>query len=90
MVTPPEVTPPKPPVVKPKCPDGIPQTVLDMSDKLKIEGLVWNTDLPLTIINGQLLAEGESILSAKVVKITQKGVQIKYNGYSIFIKNKIE
>ena len=68
----------------------IPDDVLGLPAKLIIEGIIWGGDMPQAIISGNLVGEGDLISDAKVVKISQSGVKIKYKGYSIFLKNKIE
>ena len=59
--------------------------VVDVSflKNLKLSGVVWGGEQPQAIINGQIVGVGDVIEKAKVTSITQKGVQIVYQGVKI-------
>jgi len=54
--------------------------------KMNVQGLIWNTDRPSAIINGQVLNIGDSIDSAKIINITKEGVLIIFSGEKFLIR----
>lgn len=56
-------------------------------DNLNIEGILWNSDIPMTIIDGEVLRIGDTVSSigAKVHKITKNEVHFLYEG-SVYMK----
>jgi len=53
--------------------------------KLIITGLVWNTDRPQAIINGQVVDIGDTLQATKIVAINKTGVDISFKGKKITI-----
>ncbi|MFC1646246.1 hypothetical protein ACFL2Y_03605 [Candidatus Omnitrophota bacterium] len=53
---------------------------------LCVKGVVFDSERPLAIVNDKFIGEGQSLLGAKVVKISQKSVQFEYEG-EIFNKD---
>ena len=45
---------------------------------LNITGLIWNTDRPQAIVNGQVLDQGDTIENAEIIAIKKDGIDIKY------------
>jgi len=46
--------------------------------KFTINGLVWNTDRPQAIINGQIFAIGDIIEDSKIVDIHKDGIDVLF------------
>jgi len=55
------------------------------SPYLCVSGIVYDVKFPLAMVNDKALEEGETILGAKVVKISEKTVEFEYEG-KVFIK----
>ena len=53
---------------------------------LNISGLVWNSNRPQAIINGQVVSIGDTINDVKIVNIKKTGVEISYQGVTMTIK----
>lgn len=51
-----------------------------------ISGLVWNTDRPQAIVNGQVVAVGDSVEAWVITKISKQGVDVQ-QGEQIFTLN---
>jgi hypothetical protein len=51
-----------------------------------IQGIVWNTDTPQAIINGQVVKIGDNMQGVKIIGIEQKGILIEYIGERMLIK----
>lgn len=67
-------TPPKPMVEEPIKPPEV-----------KIAGLIWNTDHPQAIVNGQIVQVGDQIGEWKIQKIDREGIEISFRDKKIFI-----
>ena len=52
----------------------------------KLSGLIWHTDLPQAIVNGEVIKEGDHIDLWTVKKITKQGVEMIYNDQTLMIK----
>ena len=52
---------------------------------LTVTGLVWNSDRPQAIINGEVLDLGDTISNAKVISIRKTGVEVEFHGTIITI-----
>lgn len=59
---------------------------------LSIQGIIWNTDNPLVIINNQVLRKGEALLVAKGENATEKIkiMDIDKDGVTIMYSNQME
>ncbi|MEA3346668.1 MAG: hypothetical protein U9Q21_01095 [Candidatus Auribacterota bacterium] len=55
-------------------PFTIPKTPVDISVELKLNGIMWDRDNPLTIINGKVLKTGGKIGTNTVINIKQDKV----------------
>jgi len=62
-----------------------------------IQGIIWNSDIPLVIINNQVLKKGEIFLmdnaeEIKIIDIDKEGVTIMYSGREekLFSPNALE
>ncbi len=55
---------------------------------IKVTGLIWNTDLPLAIINGKVCKIGDSVAGAKVIDINKKGVFLDFHGEIYMLRPK--
>ena len=53
---------------------------------LTLTGLVWNTNRPQAIINGQVLDQGDTIDGAQIVSIQKTGVELVFAGTNMSIK----
>ncbi|MFA5093444.1 MAG: general secretion pathway protein GspB [Candidatus Omnitrophota bacterium] len=49
-------------------------------NKFKVQGLIWGSKLPQTIINGTVLRIGDFIEEAEVLEIDKKGVVLSISG----------
>jgi hypothetical protein len=91
--TPAPVEPPRPvvPVVRPPepprpAPIVLPPPVVEPAVSpfsaagLKINGIVWNTDLPQAIVNDRVVRIGEDLQGAKIVAIKKEGIEVVHNG----------
>ena len=47
---------------------------------LKVRGMVWGAERPQAIVNDQVVSIGDTIQEAKVIAITQQGVNVIYKG----------
>ncbi|MEI8349499.1 MAG: hypothetical protein WCI77_05055 [Candidatus Omnitrophota bacterium] len=50
-----------------------------------LQGIIYDSQHPLAIINGKQLGIGQSIEDATVIDITQKGVELAVKGNKIYI-----
>lgn len=92
-INPPEVPPPAPkpqplvqrvevsqppPVAQPVYqPPPPPRPVMP---SLKVTGLVWNTDQPRAIINGQIVGIGDMVQDVKILNISKDSIEILFDG----------
>jgi hypothetical protein len=53
--------------------------------KLTIEGIIWNTQIPQAIVNGQVVRIGDTIEGVKIEKIEKQGITIDHNGRLVLI-----
>lgn len=47
---------------------------------LKVTGLVWNTDQPRAIINGQIVGIGDMVQDVKILNISKDSIEILFDG----------
>ncbi|MCK9572331.1 MAG: general secretion pathway protein GspB [Candidatus Omnitrophica bacterium] len=52
---------------------------VSMPPELKVNGLVWGSDSPLAIINGQVCKVGDTIENARIESIDKNGVVIEFD-----------
>ena len=55
-------------------PFTLPKVSVDISTELKLNGIMWDKDNPLTIINGKVLKRGDKIGTNTVIGIKQNRV----------------
>ena len=53
---------------------------------LTISGLVWNSQRPQAIINGQVVNQGDTIAGARIVLIRKTGIDIVFQDTNFTIK----
>ncbi len=53
--------------------------------KLKLNGFVWGGPQPQAILNGRIVAVGDSIKNIKIISITQQGVGILIQGQKFLL-----
>ena len=51
-----------------------------------IEGMVWNTEMPQAIVNGQVVRIGDIVEGLKILNIGKQGVTVDYAGENVLIK----
>ena len=90
--------PDKPPIIiKPEIPVEIkepvpvpePEVVVPPKiepPSLTINGIVWGDMQPQAIINGTVVNVGDEVSEAKVLSISQNGVQLDYKGVKVDLK----
>jgi hypothetical protein len=72
-------------VVK-EVPKEISQQDADLSpqkldlDKIKVQGVIWGSQVPQAIINDQVLRVGDLIEGAQIMSIEKKGITVSFNG----------
>jgi hypothetical protein len=54
--------------------------------QLTVTGLVWNSDRPQAIVNGQVANQGDTILGVKIVRIHKRGIDVAFEGATTTIK----
>jgi len=52
---------------------------------IKITGLIWNSQLPQAIINGQIVNIGDKIGDAQIIDIRQSAVDFSFNGDTVTV-----
>jgi len=88
-VIPPPVEPPEERIVPTETivrppPPPRPQEV--PPPQLTITGVVWNSDRPQAIVNGQVVDVGDKISEAEVIAIDNTGITISFQGKDFPIK----
>lgn len=53
--------------------------------KLDLTGLIWNSDRPQAIINGQVVSVGDTVSEVKITAINKSGVDIEFKGKTLTI-----
>ncbi|MFH1782656.1 MAG: general secretion pathway protein GspB [Candidatus Omnitrophota bacterium] len=59
--------------------------VNDIKD-IRLEGIVWEGDSSLAIINGEIIKEGDSVGSVKILKIDKDSVVFDVGGEEVRVK----
>jgi len=54
---------------------------------ISISGLIWNSDMPQAILNGQVKKIGDTIEGVKIIDITKTGIIVEYMGEKIIISS---
>ncbi|GEM_PF-3936933 len=83
----PRVDPPPPsPVVPPVFVNPV-EVKDDMSfmQNLKLNGVIWDTDMPQAIISDKVMKVGDQMDGAQVTAIDKKGVEILHNGFKYLL-----
>lgn len=62
-----------------------PNSTTDIYMRYGLQGIVYDSQNPIAIINGKQLSIGQSIEEATVIDITQKGVELEVKGNKIYI-----
>jgi len=81
---------PKPPVKAEKKASSPPKVIEPKLPNLEAEitGLIWNSDRPQAIVNGEVLEIGDEVNGMKIVNIEKTGVYIKFLEKVLKIKEK--
>jgi len=53
---------------------------------VKLEGIIWDADNPIAVINGKVVVVGNEISGAKVLEINENEVIFDANGQNVKIK----
>jgi hypothetical protein len=53
---------------------------------MSITGIVWNTDKPQAIINGQVVNPGDTIEGAQIVSIKKSGIDVIFEDVNFTLK----
>lgn len=53
---------------------------------LKVQGMVWDTEMPQAIINDKVVKVGEVIEGAKILEITKECIYVLYDGKQYMVK----
>ncbi len=86
------VPPPAPvadlPPVRIPVPEDIrpPQRVLEPLPDITIAGVVWNTDRPQAIVNGQIVGIGDMVSGVKILGIKKMGITVLFQGRTEILK----
>lgn len=64
----------------------VPKATPFQLNRLNITGIIWDTDLPLAIINGKVYKVGDEILGAKILGIDRRGVLLDYEGETYLLR----
>lgn len=57
-----------------------PPRILDPLPDINIAGVVWNTDRPQAIINGQIIGIGDTVSGVKILDIKKMGITVLFQG----------
>ncbi len=68
----------KPPAVSPQQPK-LPRVPVK-PPALKVQGIIWDSDRPQAIINGEIVDVGQVVADAKIVSIQKEGVDFLFHG----------
>ncbi|HOX54764.1 MAG TPA: hypothetical protein PLC32_04890, partial [Candidatus Omnitrophota bacterium] len=69
--------------------ENLPQGVQEAPPEFVVQGMIWSSDNPQAIIDGQVLRLGDDIKEAKIIDISKEGVKFLYRGKIITAKPKI-
>lgn len=59
--------------------------LLELS-QLEVKGILWDEKRPLAMIRDEIIAMGQELLGAKVLKITKDEVTLEYKGEKVTLK----
>lgn len=65
---------------------GTDRSGAEMLAGIDLEGIIWDENKPVAIINDKVVNVGDEISGAKVIKITQNEVTFYINGQYVHIK----
>ena len=79
VVLPPPPAVQEPPVSMPRQEDIIqPPRIFEPLPGINIAGVVWNTDRPQAIINGQIAGIGDMVSGVKIIDIQKTGITVLF------------
>ena len=55
---------------------------------LTLEGLIWQSEQPQAIVNGEVVQVGSQVQDAEVVSIDQEGVKLRRRGSEFYLRIK--
>lgn len=61
-------------------------TIKQGLSNLKVQGMVWGTDMPQVIINDTVLRVGEVIQGAEILSIRKEGVYVLHEGNQYILR----
>jgi len=53
--------------------------------KYNLQGIIYDDDSPIAIINGKKITQGETIAGAELINVSQKGINLETEGKIIYI-----
>ena len=53
---------------------------------LNVQGVLWKSERPQAIINGQVLGLGDYVEGVRILKIKREGITVEHGGNPVFIK----
>ena len=85
----PVLAPPSAPVLAPPSapvPAPMPKAQPDISERLKVSGIVWSEKEPLAIVNNEMRSVGDIVEGFKIIAITKDSVEVQGNGFRHTLK----
>ena len=58
---------------------------LPIEDGYQLQGILWNSEKPQAIVNGEVVTEGSAVGGAQVIRIEKKGVTLSVNGHEVLL-----
>ncbi len=52
---------------------------------IKVNGIIWNTDLPQAIVNDSVVNIGDELQGAKIVSIKKEGIELLHRGKKYYL-----
>ena len=68
----------------PMGPEPLPQKITKPS--FTVSGLIWNSDLPQAILDGQIVTIGDLIKNWTIVNISKEGVEVTFKNFTYMIE----
>jgi type II secretory pathway component PulC len=57
---------------------------------LRVEGIIWDEDNPIAVVNGKVVGVGDSVNGVKIIKIKQNEVIFDVQGKTVPVKLQIK
>jgi hypothetical protein len=75
-----EITQPQQAEVRPAAREVVKATVSAEHQKLVVEGIFWDSEKPMAIINGEIYGAGEKVANARVKTINKSSIIFEFQG----------